>query len=148
MSMDFTIENEIKKMKKLYKSDITRIEFQISALIYKTREINALINEDNVNKMKTINETDINDALAVVQRVLRESPSIKLLNEYLDEIRRELKVSREELAEKQSFYEKIKRHVYTTCDHLWISDHFENPELMTMVGYTYCNECEMVRDDI
>jgi hypothetical protein len=86
--------------------------------------------------------------LAVVQRVLRESPSIKLLNEYLDEIRRELKVAREELAEKQSFYERIKRHVYTTCDHLWISDHFENPELMSMVGYTYCNECEMVRDDI
>jgi len=147
MSLEFTIENEIKKMKKLYKTEILRIEFQINALIYKTMEINALLNEDNINKMKQVNETDINDSSAI-QRILKESPSIKLFNEYLDEIKRELTLVQGELETKRSFYERIKRHVYVTCDHLWISDHFENPALMCMVGCTYCNVCGMTRDDV
>jgi hypothetical protein len=147
MSLEITIENEIKKMKKLYKTEILRIEFQINALIYKTMEINALLNEDNINKMKQVNETDINDSSAI-QRILKESPSIKLFNEYLDEIKRELTLVQGELETKRSFYERIKRHVYTSCDHLWISDHFENPALMSMVGCTYCNVCGMTRDDV
>ena len=147
MSFEFTIDNEIRTIKNLYKSEIIRIEFQINALIYKTREINALINEDNINKMKQVNETDINDSTAI-QRILKESPSIKLLNEYLDEIKRELTLVQGELETKQSFYERIKRHVYTSCDHLWISDHFENPALMSMFGCTYCNVCGMTRDDV
>ena len=147
MSFEFTIENEVKKMKKLYKSEITRMEFQINSLVYKTMEINALLNEDNMNKMKQVNETDINDSSAI-QHILRESPSIKLFNEYLDDIKREVDIVRRELEIKRSFYERIKRHVYTTCDHLWISDHFENPALMSMVGCTYCNVCGMTRDDI
>jgi hypothetical protein len=147
MSLEFAIENEIKKMKNSYKMEIIRIEFQINALIYKTREINALLNEDNMNKMKQVNETDINDSSAI-QRILKESPSIKLFNEYLDEIKRELTLIQGELETKRSFYERIKRHVYVTCDHLWISDHFENPSLMCMVGCTYCNVCGMTRDDV
>ncbi len=147
MSFEFTIENEVKKMKKLYKSEITRMEFQINSLVYKTMEINALLYEDNMNKMKQVNETDINDSSAI-QNILRESPSIKLFNEYLDDIKREVDIVRRELEIKRSFYERIKRHVYTTCDHLWISDHFENPALMSMVGCTYCNVCGMTRDDV
>jgi hypothetical protein len=147
MSLDFTIDNEIKKMNKLYKSEISRIEFQINSLIYKTKEINALINEDNVNKLKEINKIKINDA-STVQRILKESPSIKILNEYLDEINRELSTIQRELEIKRSFYDRIKKHIYQTCEHLWISDHFENPALMTMVGCTYCNICGMVRDDV
>ena len=147
MSFEFTIKDEIKKMKNSYKMEITRMEFQINALIYKTREINVLLNEDNMNKMKQVNEIDINDSTAI-QRILKESPSIKLLNEYLDEIKRELTLVQGELEIKMSFYERIKRHVYATCDHLWISDHFENPALMCMIGCTYCNVCGMTRDDV
>jgi len=147
MSLDFSVNNELKKMKNLYKSEITRMEFQINALVYKTKEINALINEDNINKLNKVNEVNVNDS-AMVQSILRESPSIKLLSEYLDEIKREMEFIRRELEVKNSFYERIKRHIYTTCDHLWISDHFENPALMSMVGCTYCNVCGMTRDDI
>ncbi len=146
MSIEFEIDSEIRKMKNIYKSEITRMEFQINALVYKTKEINALINEDNINKMREVNRIDINDASAV-QRILKQSPSIALFNEYLDELSRELKMIRCELDIKRSFYERIKQHTYATCDHVWISDHFENPALMSMVGYTYCNSCGMVRDD-
>lgn len=147
MSFDFTINNELKKMKNLYKSEITRIEFQINTLIYKTKEINALINEDNINKMREVNTIDVNDVQAV-QRILKESPSIKILTEYLDEIKREIETVSRELELKKSFYERIKRHIYIMCDHLWISDHFENPALMSMVGCTYCNVCGITRDDV
>jgi hypothetical protein len=147
MSFDFIIGNEVKKIKNLYKTEITRMEFQINSLIYKTMEINALMNEDNLNKLRDINEIDINDASAV-QHILKESPSIKLLTEYLDEMKREIAVVQGQLETKRSFYERIKRHVYDTCDHMWISDHFENPALMSMVGCTYCNVCGMVRDDV
>jgi hypothetical protein len=146
MSNEITIETEIKNIKNQYKTEITMLEFKINALAYKSRVLSALINEDNINKMRKVNATDINDA-AAIQHILRESPSIKLLNEYLDELKREIEKARSELEIKNSFYERIKRHVYSTCNHLWISDHFESPALMSMVGCTYCNVCGMTRDD-
>lgn len=147
MSFEFTVENEIKRIKELYKTEITRMEFQINHLVLKTKEINALMNEDNVNKMREVNKIDINDA-SEVQRILRESPSINLLKEYLDEIKRELQIVRGELEIKYSFYERIKTYIYSTCNHLWISDHFENPALMSMVARRYCNVCGIIRDDV
>jgi len=147
MSFDCPVEHELKKIYNLYKSEILRMEFKTNALINKTMEINALLNEDNINKLKKVNKVDVNDTV-MVQNILSESPSIKLLSEYLDEIKRELKYVTIELETKKSFYERIKKHIYATCEHLWISDHFENLALMTMVGCTYCNVCGMTRDDI
>ena len=142
-----THTNEVRKMKESCKSEILRMEIHASSLLYKSREINALINEDNVYKMDQVNHTDINNTNRIHQ-ILKESPNIKLLTEYLDEIRRDLATIESELERKRSFYERVKRHVYISCEHLWISDHFENPALMCMVGCTYCNVCGMTRDDV
>lgn len=142
-----THTSEVRKMKESCKSEILRMEIQASSLLYKSREINALINEDNIHKMNEVNHTDINNTNRIHQ-ILKDSPNIKLLTEYLDEIRRDLATIESELERKRSFYERAKYEVYTSCDHLWISDHFENPALMCMVGCTYCNVCGMVRDDV
>jgi len=142
-----THTSELRKMKESCKSEILRMEIQASSLLYKSREINALINEDNVYKMDQVNRTDINNTNRIHQ-ILKESPNIKLLTEYLDEIRRDLATIESELERKRSFYERVKHHVYTSCEYLWISDHFENPALMCMVGCTYCNVCGMTRDDV
>jgi hypothetical protein len=142
-----THTNEVRKMKESCKSEILRMEIQASSLLYKSREINSLINEDNVYKMDQVNHTDINNTNRIHQ-ILKESPNIKLLTEYLDEIRRDLATINIELERKRSFYERINRVIYSNCDHLWISDHFENPALMSMVGCTYCNVCGMTRDDV
>lgn len=141
------IHSEIKKMEQAYKSDIISMEFKLNSINYKTKELNALINEDNFNKLREVNSVDINDT-GRVQRILAESPDIKLLNEYLDELKRDADAIKIELERKRSFYERIKRHIYAFCDHLWISDHFENPASMSMVGCTYCNVCGLVRDDV
>jgi hypothetical protein len=141
------IHSEIKKMAHTHKADIISMEFKFNSITYKTKELNALINEDNVNKLREVNNIDIHDA-GRVQRILAESPDIKLLNEYLDELKRDADAIKLELERKRSFYERVKRHIYTFCDHLWISDHFENPASMSMVGCTYCNVCGLVRDDV
>jgi hypothetical protein len=143
----FQIHSEINKMEQTYKTEIMRMEFQINTMIYKSKEINKLINDDNVDKLTRVNAVDITNPIEV-QRVLEETPSIKLFNEYLDELSTDMVVVRQEMERKRSFYERIKRHIYSTCDHLWIDDHFENPASMSMVGCTYCNVCGMTRDDI
>ncbi len=141
------IRSEIKKMEQAYKSDIISMEFKLNSINYKTKELNALINEDNVNKLREVNNVDIND-VGRVQRILAVSPDIKLLNEYLDELKCDADAIKIDLERKRSFYERVKRHIYTFCDHLWISDHFENPASMSMVGCTYCNVCGLVKDDV
>lgn len=144
--LDIQILSEIKKMGQTYKTEIMRMEFQINSMIYKSKEINQLINDDNVDKLTRVNTVDITNPVEV-QRVLAETPNIKLFNEYLDELSHDIVVVRQELERKRSFYERIKRHIYNTCDHLWINDHFENPASMSMVGCTYCNICGLVKDD-
>ena len=121
------------------------MEFQINEMTYKKKEINNLMNEDNIEKLHRVNQIDVTDSVKL-QRVLEESPNIKLLNEYLDELTHDISVIKQEMERKRSFYERIKRHIYSTCDHLWIGDHFENPASMSMVGCTYCNVCGMTRD--
>ena len=142
-----THTSEVRKMKETCKSEILRMEIQAHSLNCKTREINALINEDNVYKMNEISQLEYDDATKISQ-ILKDSPNIKLLTEYLDEIKRDFATIERELERKRSFYERINRIIYSNCDHLWISDHFENPALMNMVGCTYCNVCGMVRDDV
>ena len=139
------IHSELNRMDYTYKTEIMRMEFQLNAIRCKTKELNALINEDNFNKLREVNAVDINDGVQI-QRILAESPDIKLFNEYLDELKRDADTIKSEMNRKQSFYERIKRHIYYSCDHLWILDHFENPATMGMVGCTYCNVCGMVRD--
>ena len=142
-----THTSEVRKMKESCKSELVGMEIQAHSLIRKTCEINALINEDNIYKMNEISRLDKVDTTKINQ-ILKDSPNIKLLTEYLDEIKRDLATINVELERKRSFYERIKRIIYSNCEHLWISDHFENPALMSMVGCTYCNVCEMVRDDV
>jgi hypothetical protein len=139
------IQLEIKQMDQSYKNEIVRMEFQMSSMLYKSKEINKLIDDDNVDKLKRVTSVDINDALEV-QRVLTETPTIKLLNEYLDELSHDIANVKQELERKRSFHERIKHNMYKLCQHLWISDHFENPALMSMVGCTYCNSCGLVKN--
>lgn len=143
--LDIQILSEIKKMEQTYKTEIMRMEFQINSMIYKSKEINQIINEDNIDKLKRVNVADITNPVEV-QRILAETPNIKLFNEYLDELSHDIVIIRQEMERKRSFYERIKHHIYNTCDHLWIEDHFENPASMSMVGCTYCNICGLVKD--
>lgn len=145
--LDIQILSEIKKMVQTYKTEIIRMEFQINSMIYKSKEINQLINNDNIDKLKRVNLADITNPVEV-QRILAETPNIKLLNEYLDELSDDIVMIRQQMERKRSFYERIKRHMYNTCDHLWIEDHFENPASMSMVGCTYCNICGLVKDGV
>lgn len=143
--LDIQILSEIKKMEQTYKTEIMRMEFQINSMIYKSKEINQMINDDNIDKLKRVNVADITNPVEV-QRILAETPNIKLFNEYLDELSHDIVIIRQEMERKRSFYERIKRHIYNICDHLWIEDHFENPASMSMVGCTYCNICGLVKD--
>lgn len=141
------MNSEIDRLITMYKLDIARIELQINSLVYKKKELSALINGDIINKLREINEIE-SDEPYKMQQILKETPTIELLSECRDEIGRELLRLKSELELKQTLHEKLKKHLYNSCDHLWISDHFENPALMCMVGCTYCNICGMVRDDV
>lgn len=130
---------------KYYETELTRLEVMYNTLQYKTKELNKLLNDDNIDKLKKI--ADIKRDEDVYREINTEHPNIKLINEYLDEIRCDMKAIEADAERKRSFYDKIRRHIHDTCSHMWITDHFENALTMGLSKVVYCNNCGASVDD-
>lgn len=139
------VSSMINNIYKTYEKDILHLELSKNVSKYRIKEINELLNDVNIEKMRKINNIDFSN-YKELNKAFADRPDILLLQDYLNEMKIENEKMDEEIIRKRIFYEKLREYVFSMCDHSWISDHFENSATMTMQGITYCSSCGMKMD--